>query len=383
MTMRRVVVVGGSIAAVTAIDALRLHGYEGSIVMVSAERHAPYSRVPLSKDVLSGASSAETAQLPALDDSVDLILGDRATTLDTTSRTVELASGARVPFDGLVVATGARPIRLAEDGQTGELVLRDLPDAMVIAERASHATSAIVVGGGFLGMEVASTLLDLGLAVTLVDREPPLRRLLGPWMASLVTTAAVAKGLRVVHGSGNVQLIGDPVDGVRLGDGQTLRADLVVSAVGDRPAAEWLASSGLPVRGGVVVDEQCRVAPGVVAAGDVAVVQRPAGLLTRSPHWTNAVEQGRVAAISLIDADNAVEARPDPYYWTEQFGLNIKIVGNLPGLGSPEILDGDVESRSALLQWGNSCEPVATIAAINYRIAVGRLKKLRAVGDGT
>lgn len=372
--MSRIIVVGGSIAGVTAASTLRAEGWAGEVVVLSEETGLPYSRVPLSKGILAGLAPAESAVLPALPADVELRSGSPAAALHPEQHLVELADGTTLVYDGLVVATGARARRLAGADQRGELVVRTLADAEAIAARVVGASTAVVVGAGFLGMEVASTLRHRGLAVTVVDRDPPLRRLLGPWLADVLVAAAVKSGVRFVIAPDGVALVGDPVSAVEVGAGKVLAADVVISAVGDVPNVEWLLSSGLPVAGGVVVDDHCRVAPSIVAAGDVAVRQTAPGSYRRTPHWTNAVVQGRAAAQNLLDTA-AAQCPDDHYFWTEQFGTNLKIAGELPLTGAPQVLAGDVEERSALLQWCRDGIPVAA-AALNHRLAVVRLKAL-------
>ncbi|WP_137845399.1 FAD-dependent oxidoreductase [Microbacterium sp. 2FI] len=371
--MNNVVIVGGSIAGVTAAGSLRALGWTGEITVLSDEHDPPYSRVPLSKGILAGTEPAESAVLPALPDDVRVRTGVRAVRLHTEGKTVELDNGELVPYDGLIVATGARPRRLAEVGQTGEHVVRTLSDAENIASAVVGARTAIVVGAGFLGMEVASTLRHHGLDVTVIDRDPPLLRLLGPWLADLIVGRATADGVRFILAPNGVELIGDPVRGVITGPGEEHFADLVVTAAGDLPNVEWLESSGLPLAGGLVVDDRCVVAPGIVAAGDVAVREVLPGLFRRTPHWTNAIVQGQAAARAMLDSDTA-PYEPDHYFWTEQFGLDIKIAGELPLEGAPEVMAGDPDELSALLQWRRDDRIVAV--AINHRMPVARLKAM-------
>lgn len=368
------VVVGGSIAGVTAATTLRAEGWAGEVVMLSDEAGPPYSRVPLSKGILAGLAPAASAVLPALPADVELRSNSPAAALHPERHLVELADGTTLGYDGLVVATGARARRLADAHQSGELVVRTLSDAETIARRVAGASSAVVVGAGFLGMEVASTLRRRGLTVTVVDRDPPLRRLLGPWLADILVAAAVADGVRFVVAPDGVALVGDPVSAVEVGAGQVLAADVVISAVGDVPNVEWLMSSGLPITGGLLVDAHCRVTPSIAAAGDVAVQETAPGSYRRTPHWTNAVVQGRAAAQSLLDA-GAFPCPTDHYFWTEQFGINLKIAGELPLTGTPQVLAGHLEERSALLQWCRDGVPVAA-AALNHRLAVVKLKAL-------
>lgn len=376
-SFRRVVVIGGSVAAVTAAGALRGHGFDGEITLLSDEDRAPYSRVPLSKGVLSGKETPDSAMLPALAGDVTVRLGTRVTRLEPDRQRVVLCDGEEVPYDGLVIATGARARRLTTPGSRGEYVVRTLDDAIRLASRISTASSVLVVGAGFLGMEVASTCADRGLQVTVVDRDPPLRRLLGAWLADLVVESARERGVRFVLAPGGVEIFGHPeIAGVDCGS-RRLSADLVVSAVGDLPNTEWLAGSGLPVDGGLVVDARCRVTPRIFGAGDVTVTRLHGRAPYRSPHWTNAVQQAQAAAAALLRGDAAPVVRTDPYYWTEQFGLDIKISGQIPAAVPPAVLAGDPRQRSALVQWCEDGRPVAAVS-VNYRTAISKLKKLSA-----
>ncbi|WP_019074556.1 NAD(P)/FAD-dependent oxidoreductase [Streptomyces hokutonensis] len=366
--MRRIVVVGGSIAALTAAESLRAGGFDGQVTVLSEESHQPYSRVPLSKGVLAGREPAKSALLPTPSEDIEFRTGARAVRLDVRGRTVTLADDTEVPYDGLVVATGARARRLTGGA---DLVVRTLDDAEALAARLATARSAIVLGGGFLGMEVATTCRALGLEVSVVDLVQPLLRVLGPWLADLAVEAARDHGIRVRVAPNGITVVGE--HHVRCGE-SVLEADVIVCAVGDVPNTEWLRDSGLPLDadGGLIADACCRVAPGVVAAGDV--VSREG---RRTPHWTNAVEQGRAAAGALLQGASARPYRPDPYFWTEQCGLDIKISGELPLTGTPDILAGSVNDRSALLRWRHD-GGTATAVAVNHRLPVIRLKRLGA-----
>ncbi|MFG2026522.1 NAD(P)/FAD-dependent oxidoreductase [Streptomyces sp. NPDC048825] len=366
--MKRIVVVGGSIAAVTAAQSLRTEGYDGQVTVLSQEPHPPYSRVPLSKGVLAGRESVESALLPPPGEDIEFRTGARAVQLDVRGRAVTLTDGTQVPYDGLVVATGARARRLTGGG---DLVVRTLDDASALASRLADARSAIVLGGGFLGMEIATTCRALGLEVTVIDLVPPLLRLLGPWLAGLAVAATRDHGIRVRVEPDGVDVLGE--HRVRCGE-SVVEADVIVCAVGDVPNTGWLKDSGLTLDagGGLVADTCCRVAPGVVAAGDVVSRQG-----RRTPHWTNAVEQGRAAAASMLHGESARPYRPDPYFWTEQSGLDIKISGELPLTGPPEVLAGSVDDRSALLRWRHD-GGTATAVAVNHRLPVIKLKGLGA-----
>jgi NADPH-dependent 2,4-dienoyl-CoA reductase/sulfur reductase-like enzyme len=374
VSLRDVVVVGGSIAALTAVEMLRVEEFDGRITVLSDEDVPPYTRVPLSKGVLAGTESVDDVVLAPLSDDVDLRLGTPATGLHLRARTVSTPAGP-VPYDGLVIATGGRARRLGGPGQA-ERVLRSHADCTRLREDLATASSVLVVGGGFLGMEIASTARTLGLDVTVVDVAPPLDRLLGAVVGDHVRSVAARAGVRIVVADGGVRLLGAPVPtGVELVDGTRLAADVVVSAVGDVPNVEWLAGSGVQVHGGIVVDSRCRVAPGVVAAGDVTVMPGGDGGLTRSPHWTNAVDQARAAVRALLHGDRAAPYRPSQYCWTEQFGLDVKLVGELDPQGDPAPLDGSLDQGSALLAWPDADAPRSVIA-VNHRTPPVKLKRL-------
>ncbi|MBB4701411.1 NADPH-dependent 2,4-dienoyl-CoA reductase/sulfur reductase-like enzyme [Sphaerisporangium siamense] len=375
--MREVVIVGGSIAAVTAADALRQQGHDGPITIVSDERHAPYVRPPLSKGMLKGTESVDSVFMAPLRADLDFRPKTRARGLDLGRRRVLLEGGEELPYDGLVVASGARARRLGPP-EAGELVVRDLDDALRLREIFATARSVVIVGGGFLGMEIASTARGLGLDVTVVDRDPPLVRQFGAFLAGHMTRAALAAGVRLVRAPEGVRLAGTPATAVLTGEGAPLEADVIVTAAGDLPNVEWLAGSGVGDPGGLLVDERCRVAPGVVAAGDVvARVADHTGLPRRSPHWGSAIDQARAAAQALLKGDEAPEYRPSPYYWTEQWGLDIKICGRiLPGCET-HVVTGSMEEGSALLQWTRDGATVAA-ATVNHRMPVVKLRKLAA-----
>ncbi|MFB2587037.1 NAD(P)/FAD-dependent oxidoreductase [Herbiconiux liukaitaii] len=375
MTNRGMVVVGGSIAAATAASTFRSAGWQGPVTVIAAESVPPYSRVPLSKGILAGTQDPSSSALASLPTDVELRLSTTAVALHPGLHSVELSDGEFVGYAGLVIATGSRPRRLARPGQLGEYVVRTLYDAAAIAARMPGVQSAIVVGAGFLGMEIATTLVQRGITVTVVDRDPPLERVLGEWLARRLVQHAVEAGVRFVNSPDGVELIGRPVHGIRHSPDSEIHADLVITAAGDIPNVEWLESSGLRIAGGVVVDRHCRVTNDITAAGDVTVVESAPGSFHRTPHWSNAVAQGRAAALSLLDP-RAAPTCSDHYFWTEQFGIDLKIAGRLPVASHPIVLDGDLDKNTALLQWRDSEGETIASAAWNYRIPVARLRSL-------
>ncbi|WP_329013970.1 NAD(P)/FAD-dependent oxidoreductase [Streptomyces sp. NBC_00690] len=374
---RAIVIVGGSVAATTASDALRQQGHDGPITILSKESYAPYVRPPLSKTVLKGTEPAESVFMPALPSDVTLRTDARATGLDTDRRRVLLADGEEVPYDGLFLATGARARRLGSSG--GELVVRDLDDALALRDRLATARSAVIIGGGFLGMEIASSARSLGVDVTVVDRDPHLVRQFGRDLAARMTAAAIAKGVVLARADGAVELLGTGKDitGVRTGSGTVHEADVVITAVGCQPNVEWLDGTGLASPAGVEVDSRCRVRPDIVAAGDLAARSGDSGGPRRTPHWANALDQARIAAAALVRGDEAPVYRPRPFFWTEQWGLDIKIAGEIRPGTTLSVLDGSLDDGDALVQWTLDGRPVAA-GTVNRRVPVAKLHRLAA-----
>jgi NADPH-dependent 2,4-dienoyl-CoA reductase/sulfur reductase-like enzyme len=339
--IRRIAVVGASLAGVRATESLRAEGFDGDIVLVGAESHLPYDRPPLSKQYLTGAWSADRLPLRPrshYDDlGIELRLGTAATGVDLQTRRMDLADGSEVAFDGLVVATGAAPRTLRAEALAGVTVLRTLDDAAELRQSLAGRDDArlVVIGGGFIGLEVAASARSMGVHVTVVETADRLLarvddRLAGETVESLHREHGVEfrMGVGVSGVRGSVR-----VESVVLTDGSTLVADAVVVGIGATPAVGWLAGSGLRLDDGVVCDSACFAAPRVVAAGDVARwYDARSGRLTRHEHWTNATEQASRAAANLLHGpDGAVPYLPVPYVWSDQYGLRFQTAGELSG----------------------------------------------------
>jgi 3-phenylpropionate/trans-cinnamate dioxygenase ferredoxin reductase component len=359
-----VIVVGASLAGLRAVETLRREGYDGRLVLVGAEPRLPYDRPPLSKRFLAGALQPADVELraqPYDDLDVELRLGRRAVSLELTDRVVELDDGERLSFDGLVVATGAVPRAVPGTEQIdGVFVLRTLDDALAIRARLEHRPRVAVVGAGFIGSEVAATCRAAGLAVTVVEALPaPMVRGLGEVLGGVCADLhrdhgvdlRLGVGVAAVEGAGRAERL-------RLTDGTTVDADVVVVGVGVRPAIDWLEGSGLVLEDGVVCDETLRAAPGVVAAGDV--VRWPHGLfdgaLVRLEHWTNATEQGVAAARRLLhgDAPDPEHFAPVPFVWSDQYDRKIQSVGSFRGDDRMEIVHGSLEERRFVAAFGRA-----------------------------
>ncbi|MEU6478090.1 FAD-dependent oxidoreductase [Streptomyces sp. NPDC047017] len=368
--MRRVVVVGASAAGLSAAETLRRAGFDGDLTVVGQERHLPYDRPPLSKQILTGAWEPERAMLrrPADLDALrlDLRLGVRAAALAPAARTVTLDDGAELPYDGLVVATGVRPRRLPGCGTPGVHVLRDLPDALALRDRLTAGGRLVVVGAGFLGAEAASAARSLGVSVTLVEPAAvPLAHAVGERVGTFlarvhrdhgVDLRVRAKVVEIVTGAGRAT-------GVRLADGTVIPADDVLVAVGSRPNTEWLHGSGLDLADGVVCDRYSAAGPGVYAAGDVARWYHPLfGTTLRVEHRTNAAEQAMTAARNLLDPAHAKPFAPVPYFWSDQYGLRLQAFGHLRGHDEAQVVDGDLADGRFLVAYGRAGKLTGALA---------------------
>jgi NADPH-dependent 2,4-dienoyl-CoA reductase/sulfur reductase-like enzyme len=365
--IRSVTVVGASLAGLSTVRSLRSRGYDGRIVVVGAERHAPYDRPPLSKGFLAGSTSeADLALLQSDDDAHDVEwrLGVPAIGLDPASHAVSLADGSVVRGDAVVLATGSRARELpGMRALSGVHVLRTLDDAIALRDDLAAGGRLVVVGGGFIGAEVASTARARGLVVTVVEAMPtPLAGPLGTVMGAICGTLHADHGVRLRTGVGVAGLVGpDRVQAVDLLDGTRLPADVVVVGIGALPNVEWLADSGLDIAGGVATDATCATtAPGVVAVGDCA---RPYDLHARRPvrteHWTHALQQPATAAATLLGASEPYTQLP--YFWSEQYGLQIQLVGSRAEGDQVAVVHGSIEERSFVATYERDGRLVAVL----------------------
>ena len=382
--MRSITVVGASLAGLSTVRALRAEGYDGEIVVVGEERHAPYDRPPLSKDFLKGDIDADALALGDADEyevlDAQWLLGERAARLDPVARTVTLAGGRHVRTDGIVIATGATPRTLpGTDGLAGVHTLRTLEDAQALrAELLDGLPRVVVIGAGFIGAEVASTAHRLGLHVTVVEALPvPLERQLGREMGLVVSSLHSDHGVRLLCGTGVAELLGEGrVTGVRLADGRVLPADIVVAGVGVRPNTDWLAGSGVQVDDGVVCDSGCSTGvPGVVAVGDVARCPHPfTGRHARIEHWSNATEQAKTAARTLLTGVSAEAPLTPPYFWSDQYQVRIQVAGHVAPGAEPEVVEGDIDSRTFTAVYRREGTPVAVLS-LNQPKFFNRLRR--------
>lgn len=335
-TPRSVVVIGASQTAAVAARTLRRRGFDGGIVLVGDEPHAPYQRPPLSKELLEGAADDSDAALLTeqwcRDNAVELRLGTPARRIDTAAGAVELADGTTVPGDRFLLATGASARRLPGVAEDDERIvhLRGLDDALRLRSLLRPGGRLVIVGAGFVGSEVASTALARGVRPVVIEQAPvPQARVLGEEMGAFCADVQRAAGVEL-HTGETVASVRTGPDGVVVTTESGLRVegDAVVVAVGAVPNTAVARASGIAVENGVLVDERCRTSvPGIFAAGDVANHRHPVyGRWVRVEHFDNANKQGMVAAKNILGRP-AVHGDPH-WFWSDQFGLNLQHVGH-------------------------------------------------------
>jgi NADPH-dependent 2,4-dienoyl-CoA reductase/sulfur reductase-like enzyme len=371
--MSTLLVVGASLAGLTATEALRNGGHDGPLVVVDPSPRLPPDRPPLSKQVLAGDWEPERAvhrtaeRLPEL--GVDLRLGVAATSLDAASRTVGLSDGSEVAADGIVLAMGASPRHLPDE-PPGVHVLRTMEDCLALrADLEAGPSRVVVIGAGFIGAEVAATCRGRGLEVTMVEAAPvPLGRVLPGDLGRFVADVHRSHGVDVRLGVGVDRLeTGDDgrVAAVVLADGARIDAEVVVVGIGVVPSVGWLEGSGLTLDDGVRCDETCLAAPGIVAAGDVASWPNPRfGQVMRVEQWENAIEQGEHAAKRLLAelglAEQPGPFAPIPWFWSDQYDRKLQLAGRPSGDDGLHLVEGtlDDERFVALFRRDDRCTGV-------------------------
>lgn len=346
---RHVAVVGGSLAGLRSAEQLRALGHTGPISVFSAERHLPYNRPPLSKEALGESDSATAEDLAdqlafrrrASIADVDFHLGRPVVSADLRDHRLTVESGAQVDYDALVIATGLRPRRLTAPGpDRGRHVLRNVEDCVGLRAALTPGARAVVVGGGFIGCEVAATLHSLGHRVTVVEPAgAPMQRVLGARLAAAVQRSHTDAGIDFVIGTGVERYTGDDVvTGVVLGTGRAIAADVVVEAVGSDCNVEWLDGHGLDLSDGVLTDNRLAVVGAVdtVAVGDIARFPNPLfdDVPRRVEHWSIPTDTAKRAAATVLGLlDDTVPFAPIPAFWSTQLDLRLQ------SYGSPALAD--------------------------------------------
>ncbi len=365
---RRVVIVGASLAGSRTARELRDAGFSGDIVLVGDESHLPYDRPPLSKQVLSGRWTPEQVVLHSREEwqdaGVELILGVRATGVH--HQQVTLADGRELGFDELVIATGAAARRLPGQPDDPRIhVVRTCDDSARLRARLTQGRSLIVVGGGFIGAEVAAVARGMGLEVTLVEvARAPFARVLGDDVAQLCARLHADQGVRVLAGRRTVGLRtdGDQV-AVTLDDGTELVANDVLVGVGSIAAVDWLADGVVPVADGAVPCGPTGRVEGldhVSAVGDVSAWLDPRyGDRRRIEHWTSAGDQARIVARRLMGL--AVDPLPPPYFWSDQYSSKIQLIGRPDLSDSVEIFDVPARPGAVVATYSRAGRLIAAV----------------------
>ncbi len=343
--MVHVVVVGAGLGGLRTVECLRSEGFSGRISLVGDEAHEPYDRPPLSKQILAGTWPEERATLhrgELADLAVSLYLGRSAIGLDGGA--IELDDGTRLHYDTLVVATGVRPRRLPGQPDHPELhVLRTLEDCRALRDSISRARSLLVVGAGFIGAEVAATARMAGREVTMLEALPvPFARVLGEQMGQLCARLQTDNGVSVRCGVRLMDFV-DSDGGIaaQLADGTVVRADCGVVGVGTVVDGGWLSGLGVPAEGGLLCDATGLVegTGNVYGVGDIAAWRHPTfGDRPRIEHWTSATEQAAVVAQHIAGAKITRLADAVPYFWSDQYGLTLQLIGRCDLATSVEVL---------------------------------------------
>lgn len=385
--MKRITIVGASLAGLSAARALRAKGFDGALTVIGDEVRRPYDRPPLSKDFLTGGMSEADLALESDDDDdleAEWLLGSGAHRLDTSSGAIELADGTRIDTDGVVIATGSRARRWPGcEELAGVHVVRTIDDAIALRADLQPGAQMVVIGAGFIGAEIASTARKLGMDVTIVEAScTPLQVQLGSRLGAVVAAAHGANGTALICGVGVAGFTGrhralragcgpDQVTGVDLVDGRHLPADVVVVGIGGIPNIEWLQGSGLALGNGVLCGANGQTAiPNVVAVGDCAAWQDPVtGAAHRVEHWTGALERPAIAVATLLAGGLGQDAAvKPPYFWSDQYGSRIQFAGMARSDDEVTIEEGSCEQRCFLATYRRDGHLVAVLAVDQPRL---------------
>ncbi len=369
------VIVGAGLAGARAAQTLREAGYQGPVVLLSAEDQRPYERPPLSKEYLQGSADRDSVFVHPVDwyrdHDVDLRLDTTVRAIDRAGAEVVLADGARVGYDALLLATGASPRRLGVPGAEldGVHYLRTLADSDHLRDAVGRAARVAIVGAGWIGLEVAAAARIAGAEVTVLETaSAPLLAVLGPEIAAVFADLHRAHGVDLRLGVQVAEIVGEggAVAGVRLADGGIVEADVVVVGIGATPETGLAESAGLQVENGIVVDEHLRTSdPHIHAAGDVASIPyRALGRRLRVEHWATALHSGPAAARAMLDpGDPAAVYDRLPYFFTDQYDLGMEYTGHAAPLDREVPVDlvvrGDLASRAFIAFWLREGRPVA------------------------
>ncbi|MET1231515.1 MAG: FAD-dependent oxidoreductase [Candidatus Limnocylindrales bacterium] len=372
MSERTIVIVGAGLGAARAAVNLRKEGFDGRIVMLAEEDEQPYERPPLSKDYLRGTKGRDDARVKSAEawvaDRTEVLTGTKATALDLRSREVETADGQTFGFWRLLLATGseARPLTVPGADLPGVLTLRTFDDADTIRAAALEAGAVAVIGGGWIGAEVAASLRQLDVDVTMImSGSLPLERVLGPEIGTIYRDLHQEHGVHIVPDAKVEAVVGQgAAAGLRLADGSLVAATVIVAGVGARPRDELARAAGLTVSDGVEVDEFLRTSePDVFAIGDLAAAWHPLlDARVRVEHWDTARRHGIAVAKSMLDAGTPY--RKAPYFYSDQYDFDMEYVGH-PSHWDRLLFRGEPASGSFCAFW---LDGQRVVAGLNARV---------------
>jgi NADPH-dependent 2,4-dienoyl-CoA reductase/sulfur reductase-like enzyme len=382
--MNRVVIVGASTAGVSAAKTLREEGFEGTISVVEPERSDPYDRTTLSKELILGRVEAdrirllEPAQLEQL--GLDRHRGRNAVGLNISRRIVVTDDGDEIPYDGVVIATGssARPLPLSGSPR-GVVQLRTLDDALTLRSALAEAERVILIGGGFVGLEIAAAAASMGRTTTVIEAgSAPLAQALGTQVGHAIAKRHEALGVEILTDDTVTQWLGSPeLRGVRLASGRRISADVAVVGVGAIPNTQWLADTPLGSDVGILCDETLATAvPEVVAAGDVARWHHPlAGHEVRVEHFEHAGLSGAHAARRLLHGPDVGPYAPVPFVWSHQGPHTVHVAGFPSDGASAEIVEGDLDDGSFAVSYRRADGSLVGILTLDMPSSFRRLRR--------
>ena len=361
------VIVGGGMAGARAIIGLRAAGWEGKVTLVSEEALMPYDRPPLSKAAIT--ADEEPAPVMLLDESMatslkaEMRLGKQVTAIDCASRTIHMGD-ERLGYDKLLIATGAKPRQLNCPGAEHAIMLRDFSDAIHLRAKFQPSAMIAIIGGGFIGLELASSASKRGCDVTLIEALPRiLMRGVPEEIAAIVHARHVAAGVKMITGTGIASL---SPHAVNLADGRTIPADTIIAGIGAVPETKLAAAAGLALDNGIACDTNLRTSDEhIFAAGDCCSFPHPlfANKRMRLEAWRNATDQANVATANMLGGDKLYSAVP--WFWSDQYELSLQIAG-VPGNGV-EMVRRQLADQAFI---------------ILHRDAVGRLVGASGIGPG-
>jgi NADPH-dependent 2,4-dienoyl-CoA reductase/sulfur reductase-like enzyme len=380
------VIVGAGLAGAKAVEALRELGFDGRLTLIGDEEHLPYERPPLSKGYLAGNDSRESFIVHDAgwydDHDVTLVLGRTTTAVDPDAHEVTLVDGNTHRYDKLLLATGsrARQLPLPGAGSLGVQTLRNVEDSDRISQALDRGGRLAVVGGGWIGMEVAANARDRGAEVTVIEAaDVPLGLVLGLELAQVFLDLHREHGVTFHLGAQVSELtsLESKVTGVRLGDGTLVEADAVLVGIGAQPNIELAEAAGLDVDNGVLVDAALQSSnPDILAVGDIANHEHPVlGRRVRVEHWANALNQPSAAAATMLGTPTAYTELP--YFFTDQYDLGMEYVGHAPpGSYARVVTRGNLRGREFIAFWLDGSDHVLAGMNVNVWDVVDDVKTL-------